>query len=92
MIRRMLIANRGEIALRVMRTCSRLGLETVLAASEADLQSVPARITLRGAARSGSMAKPECAAAPACAFIVFRIASRPLMVCSVQDSASASRQ
>ena len=43
MIRRVLIANRGEIALRVMRTCSRLGIETVLASSEADLHSVPAR-------------------------------------------------
>jgi acetyl-CoA carboxylase, biotin carboxylase subunit len=41
--RRVLIANRGEIALRVMRTCEALGIETVLAASEADLDSVPAR-------------------------------------------------
>jgi acetyl-CoA carboxylase, biotin carboxylase subunit len=41
--RRVLIANRGEIALRVMRTCERLGIETVLAASDADLDSVPAR-------------------------------------------------
>jgi acetyl-CoA carboxylase biotin carboxylase subunit len=43
MLRRILIANRGEIALRVMRTCERLGIETVLAASDADLNSVPAR-------------------------------------------------
>ncbi|HEY0106058.1 MAG TPA: biotin carboxylase N-terminal domain-containing protein [Rhizomicrobium sp.] len=41
--RRVLIANRGEIALRVIATCERLGIETVLAASEADLDSVPAR-------------------------------------------------
>ena len=41
--RRVLIANRGEIALRVIRTCEALGIETVLAASEADLDSVPAR-------------------------------------------------
>jgi acetyl-CoA carboxylase, biotin carboxylase subunit len=46
-IRRILIANRGEIALRVMRTCQRLGIETVLAASEADLDSVPARVADR---------------------------------------------
>ncbi len=44
MIRRILIANRGEIAVRVIRTCERLGIETVLAASDADLDSVPARL------------------------------------------------
>lgn len=43
-IHRLLIANRGEIAARVIRTCQRLGIETVLAASDADLRSVPARL------------------------------------------------
>jgi acetyl-CoA carboxylase biotin carboxylase subunit len=43
MIRRLLIANRGEIALRILRTCERLGIETVLAASDADLDSPAAR-------------------------------------------------
>jgi acetyl-CoA carboxylase biotin carboxylase subunit len=42
-IRRVLIANRGEIALRVIRSCRELGLETVLAVSEADRGSLPAR-------------------------------------------------
>jgi acetyl-CoA carboxylase biotin carboxylase subunit len=42
-IRRLLIANRGEIALRIIATCRRLGIECVLAASDADLDSVPAR-------------------------------------------------
>jgi acetyl-CoA carboxylase biotin carboxylase subunit len=46
-IRRILIANRGEIALRVMRTCNALGIETVLAASEADQDSLPARFADR---------------------------------------------
>jgi acetyl-CoA carboxylase biotin carboxylase subunit len=43
-IRRLFIANRGEIALRVIRTAQRLGIETILGASDADLDSVPARL------------------------------------------------
>ena len=46
-IRRLLIANRGEIATRIIRTCRQLGIETVLAASEADRQSLPARLADR---------------------------------------------
>ncbi len=43
MIRRLFIANRGEIALRVIRTAQRLGMTTILGASEADVASWPAR-------------------------------------------------
>ena len=46
-IRRILIANRGEIAARVIRSCRHLGIESVLAASEADLHGVPARLADR---------------------------------------------
>lgn len=46
-IRRILIANRGEIAVRIIRTCRELGIETVLAASEVDRDSLPAKLANR---------------------------------------------
>jgi acetyl-CoA carboxylase biotin carboxylase subunit len=42
-LRRIFIANRGEIALRVIRTCERLGIQTVLGVSAADRDSTAAR-------------------------------------------------
>ena len=55
-IRRILIANRGEIAVRIIRTCRKLDIETVLAVSEADRDSLPATLADRtvciGPARS----------------------------------------
>lgn len=41
---RILIANRGEIALRVIKSCKKLGIETVLAVSEIDRGSYPAQV------------------------------------------------
>ena len=43
MFKRILIANRGEIALRIIRACKELGIETVAVFSEADENSLHVR-------------------------------------------------
>jgi acetyl-CoA carboxylase, biotin carboxylase subunit len=62
--RRVLIANRGEIAVRAIRACETLGIETVAAVSQADRESLAARTATRAvcigpAPAAGSYLKPE---------------------------------
>src|SRR5437879_1930169 len=44
MFRKILIANRGEIALRIIRACREMGIKSVIAHSEADRDSLPVRL------------------------------------------------
>ena len=44
MFKRVLIANRGEIALRVLRACRELDIETVAVYSNADREALPVQL------------------------------------------------
>ena len=57
-MQRVFVANRGEIAVRIIRACQGMGLKTVIGVSEADRDSLPARMADRavciGPASSGA--------------------------------------
>jgi acetyl-CoA carboxylase, biotin carboxylase subunit len=46
-IQKVFVANRGEIAVRIIRACQDIGLETVVGVSEADSDALPARMADR---------------------------------------------
>ena len=52
-IRRVLVANRGEIAVRVVRACHALGIEAVVAVSTADRDGMAARLADRAVCIGG---------------------------------------
>lgn len=56
-IKKLLIANRGEIARRVKRACDSLGIPSVLAVSDPDIQSLAARESDELAYLGGSTAR-----------------------------------
>lgn len=56
-MKRILIANRGEIACRIIQTCKRLGIETIALASKADIRSKHVREADQAVVIGGSEAK-----------------------------------
>lgn len=47
MFRKILIANRGEIAVRIIRACREMGIATVAVYSEADREALHTQLQMR---------------------------------------------
>ncbi len=65
MFHKILIANRGEIALRILRACRTLGIEAVVAYSEADRESLPVQLADEAICIGPSDARRSYLSAPA---------------------------
>jgi acetyl-CoA carboxylase biotin carboxylase subunit len=65
MFHRILVANRGEIALRILRACRQLGIQAVVAYSEADRESLPVQLADEAICIGPADAKRSYLSAPA---------------------------
>src|SRR3546814_19353670 len=60
MFTKILIANRGEIACRVIKTCRRLGIRTVAVSYEADAGARPVRLAAEAYCVGPEIGQAEC--------------------------------